>query len=1056
MKSHFLYNSFLLPKITSQDFISHQSSVVEGFIEQILPFHKKFCQYFTDMENQSLVSKISITVLRRLVFLYYIQKHGFLDTNTSFLENILTQDIQDNYNFAVHLQNLLREIPSKERFPKPASRITFFDLNLNLFNDFKEEFQNIYHKIPNSFFQQLFETFNQFQWKEQDFSGNGHKTSNLLTSTVIGYFFEQMLAIYHLSEEERKASGIFYTPSNISLFLAEITVLLQLTDNLNRTFNCGISSLKDVLLGPCEPHLCRKILHVLKNIKIIDNACGSGAFLVSVLQILTVIWFRAIFPLLSDLSKIDSITSFLHKWKFPLSWLPIQFSSQTDFMNNKRWKWVIKSLILSNSLFGVDRDSLAIENVKMRLWLNLVSSFNFGIEEKELPFLFLPSLDYSLRVGNSLVGYTSLPSEIITKDFKENEDQISSRLKQLANIDRAYLDFYPSLRNPITFGTLLKIQICLVNHLQNSIDSSTYRIFYSIYREFHVFLTENLSKHFVVNESSVLLNEDSENLKCIQIFHWSLEFPTVFLASPSKDCWNNTISNIDTTTAIKNGFDIIIGNPPYGNLLTAHEKSLHYLQSMFHRSEISALFTQHSFSLLSSSGRLCYVLPKSISFYSSWQAVRKFLLTKSLELILDIGLGFADVNAEQIALLICAESQSTIPKNTKSLQNLTQIAVASPQKKRSVIKEIEILDTLPQSLMRSENIILLRSFTMIETRFIKLLQAVSHSFDTLYLNPCFRGLYVPNDIKKSFSPGSTFWVDKVPYIKKYALRKLMAIDVNDTLQKLSVHLAGRNQDNTEQKWLSLQKKVRKICQPRLLFKVLRGNRIVCFPDIEGKLLTTEKVVNVVFPREKTPFILAYLAILNSPIPSFYIQKMVFSGTTETSRVLDNPYMKAIPIPKTLNFSEYLIVFSQFLLILRQDAENHANMFPYIHFIQQKLILPVVLWEYFKNLKNQACPRFSILGEEILMQQLTDLSTIFTEDQFIEWWRLTLKITSHTASKVQIGKYEEMCEQLRKKIIVVIEPLYCNSEYLRAVKNFVEHEFFAPLWKMYPQDEEKWF
>ncbi|MDR1485739.1 MAG: hypothetical protein LBT09_13070 [Planctomycetaceae bacterium] len=90
--------------------------------------------------------------------------------------------------------------------------------------------------------------------------------------------------------------------------------------------------------------------------------------------------------------------------------------------------------------------------------------------------------------------------------------------------------------------------------------------------------------------------------------------------------------------------------------------------------------------------------------------------------------------------------------------------------------------------------------------------------------------------------------------------------------------------------------------PRIFLKVLRGSRLVAFPDLNGEYLTTEKLVNITINRDKYWCDYQFLcAVLNAPITSFYVQKILFSDTTETSRVMDRIYSQYIILPP-LNIS----------------------------------------------------------------------------------------------------------------------------------------------------------
>jgi len=81
-------------------------------------------------------------------------------------------------------------------------------------------------------------------------------------------------------------------------------------------------------------------------------------------------------------------------------------------------------------------------------------------------------------------------------------------------------------------------------------------------------------------------------------------------------------------------------------------------------------------------------------------------------------------------------------------------------------------------------------------------------------------------------------------------------------------------------------------------KVLRGKRLVADYDF-GEVVTTEKLVNVVLKEDSGYDIRFITAVINSPVPSFYVEKALFSDTTETSRVMDADYSGPIPIPKSV-------------------------------------------------------------------------------------------------------------------------------------------------------------
>jgi hypothetical protein len=107
--------------------------------------------------------------------------------------------------------------------------------------------------------------------------------------------------------------------------------------------------------------------------RLVDPACGSGAFLLSVANIL---W---------DIHR--SISE--------------RIDSNFDIGGGNADVW-IKKQILRHNIYGVDINHNATEIARLRLWLWLVDSFNSNNLEA------LPNIDYNIVSGNSLTGFTDI------------------------------------------------------------------------------------------------------------------------------------------------------------------------------------------------------------------------------------------------------------------------------------------------------------------------------------------------------------------------------------------------------------------------------------------------------------------------------------------------------------------------------------------------------------------------------------------------------------------------------------------------------------------------
>ena len=369
-------------------------------------------------------------------------------------------------------------------------------------------------------------------------------------------------------------------------------------------------------------------------------------------------------------------------------------------------------------------------------------------------------------------------------------------------------------------------------------------------------LEEEMSvKMSVAVEIMEVLNID-EKLQSSKPFLMELEFPEAFFKE-------------DGALKENPGFSFVIGNPPYGATFTKEEKK--FIESKFSctRSSNSAeYFLEQGINLTREGGIIGMIVPKTVAFYNEWGDIRALLINENrITDLMDVGLGFLDVNYEEL-ILVFAKGTIGVKKEI-TIESVEPIKTYSPRKS---VKELGSIDT---TLMDEATTIIFRPITDEEFRLIKKLSSSSYKFEEIF-EKVFRGLYIPDDEKKKLEKGDYHFINRVPDVDRYEVKKVMDIDIE-----------------TNNKWVE---EAKEIMVPRLFLKVLRGKRLVANFDY-GSLLTTEKLVNVVLKgnsKYKLPFL---AALFNSPLLSFYIEKVIFSGTTETSRVLDKPYIKDLPIKK---------------------------------------------------------------------------------------------------------------------------------------------------------------
>ena len=204
-----------------------------------------------------------------------------------------------------------------------------------------------------------------------------------LSVNILGHIFENSIGdIEELKNEDakrRKKDGVYYTPEYITDYICRNTIIPYLSIS-------GKSNTIHDLISEYEKNDKIDELDIkLKAIKIIDPACGSGAFLNKAVDILF------------------EIHEALHNSKY----------ANDESLNKYFDSLDSRKQIISNNIYGVDLNEESVEITKLSLFLKLATSTGVMQGFK------LPNLDKNIKCGNSIISDENLVGE---KAFKwENE-----------------------------------------------------------------------------------------------------------------------------------------------------------------------------------------------------------------------------------------------------------------------------------------------------------------------------------------------------------------------------------------------------------------------------------------------------------------------------------------------------------------------------------------------------------------------------------------------------------------------------------------------------------
>ena len=548
-------------------------------------------------------------LLGRIVFLHFLQKKGWLGVPAG------KEWGEGDHNFMLHLfenaseeqkenflDDILEDLFAKGLDCNRSDRGDLYDTKVEGFRNHRIPYLNggLFERdnldektvcFPSNYFEDLLTMLSQYNFTIDENDPNDAEVG--VDPEMLGRIFENLL-------EDNKDKGAFYTPKEIVQYMCRESLIAYLQTDQKEEDKDSIRQFvttHDVeSLGELKEEIEQKLIDV----KICDPAIGSGAFPMGLLR-----------ELFLCRSAIE----------------PNIVEKAAD----------IKRHIIQNNIYGVDIERGAVEIARLRFWLALI------VEEKSPEVL--PNLDFKIMQGNSLLeSYEGIDlSKLATTSdvqiyqpqrnlFGELEspqmriifDQ-ADKLKEF----QANLDLYFEI-------TAHEERTCLRKSIE---DYVRYIIAYTldIHRQAEetkirqisssTTFTEKQKKAIAGAEANIVhFNEMIENVENMelpnsQFFLWHTWFHDVF-SRPSKE-----------------GFDIVIGNPPY-----VEAKKLKYIASTLKEkfavysgtADLSIYFNELGLNLLAEKGIISYITTNKFFNTGYGEKVRRQLSSQHINIILNL------------------------------------------------------------------------------------------------------------------------------------------------------------------------------------------------------------------------------------------------------------------------------------------------------------------------------------------------------------------------------------------------------------------------------------
>ena len=710
--------AFSIDNVTKEFFLEYKKLYL-GLKESLEEVIEKDPYVKREFEEKNILTvDFAKKLLGQIVFIYFLQKKGWLGVEVNkewgsgpkdFMRRLFgdkkkgIKPMESYKNFFNDiLEPLFYEALANPReaddgyYSRFNCKIPF--LNGGLFEPINDyDWVGTEIVLSNSVFEKILTTFDQYNFTVKEDEPLEKEVA--IDPEMLGKVFENLLDI-----KDRKSTGRYYTPreivhymcqqslinyleTNISISRKDIEMFIQfgefttsndsrILENINvkqdklkkgiinaETFQNEIKQEVDKLdLPKTIIQNKEKIDELLREIKIVDPAVGSGAFPVG---------------MLNEIVKARATLS--------------------TFFEKKKSVYELKREIIENCLYGVDIDSSAVDIAKLRFWLSMI------VDEEDIKNIKpLPNLDHKIMCGNSLLeefeGVKLFDENLlieIPKDYSYQLEQIDREVNKLnqelhgihtgkkpdngtrtKQIQRELKNLKREKEHILSGPGEDVPQVTLDEAFQKKVKESQKKLkeLKALQKKFFNEQNRNKKRQLRAdieriewelieetlkeqnNEEAMQQLEQYKKKKSKPFFLWKLYFAEVFQRDNP-------------------GFDVVIGNPPYGfrGVLSKEEKSYFRKEKkiLFPTGDIAELFIINSFDfLVKETGCLTFIIPKKSLYGESWREVRQLWCTHELTFLMDASKAFEKVLLEQASFSII---KKPLTKDSVEIGYLNQI-----------------------------------------------------------------------------------------------------------------------------------------------------------------------------------------------------------------------------------------------------------------------------------------------------------------------------------------------------------------------------------------------
>jgi len=497
-----------------------------------------------------------------------------------------------------------------------------------------------------------------------------------LDPELLGKVFENLLASFNPETQTtaRKQTGSFYTPREIVNYMVDESLKVSISNlvsqSLTNTTPDDIKTGLDILFAYTEKEHAftntevTEIIKTISKIKILDPACGSGAFPMGILHKLTfilnkldptnIVWRK----LQKEKAIKDTETAYNLGEKYERQHRIKEIEETFDFNTSDYGR---KLFLIENAIYGVDIQPIAVQISKLRFFISLIVDQDMKNNIKPLP-----NLETKFVAANTLIGRVKLAGQGELFD--------SPKIKELEEKLKIVRHNHFNARNPKIKQNIRKHDKRIREQIADKLDElvaknreeDINKLQVKIEQEEKVLKEiENLPEDLKIiesvdifgNKEQIKINKKKEKIKIqrteIRLLKKELndlqstENSTIKVFGrqiASFDPYDQNHSadffDMEWMFGITDGFDIVIANPPYikeyvnRSAFDGLRNGPYYMGKM----DIWYIFACKGIDLLNNQGALCFIAQNNwVTSYGAKKMRNKVLSDSKILQLLDFG-----------------------------------------------------------------------------------------------------------------------------------------------------------------------------------------------------------------------------------------------------------------------------------------------------------------------------------------------------------------------------------------------------------------------------------